>query len=538
MQLKQIVIGCTLACAALAAQAAGVVNVNGVPHNVVYLSGATAPDGFMGDIVESMMTNVKFYQNVSANGAFQHRAYAGDAANISGVANGTKVLFMKRSKGGSVWGVNPVARAQRVETIDVNNCTSGAGTKASPFVCGTLGIDPGTDGAELPSNAGLVPDFGVADVEPALFQGPYNTENDQPALSPVEVARLQPTAVNQLMMGLVATNQVPASTVLTRAAYGAMLNNQIQTWDQVDPALSGDVAVCRRVEGSGTQTSYNWFFSNFPCQSAAKGSAAPARMSDSYGFKAGSAAELGVARNANGDPADASAEPGSVNNPWVIDPSYGYTVIENSGSGDVRNCLKNANAGADHYFRAWDSDDQKEYHFVATFSASGPMKAVGVLSLDSYNQESGWSFRTMDGAGTFNAATQTTSAGATGVAPSKANLINGRWDFAVELSMQYRTVGVSNEQGDNIAAISGVTKAVADTFILRAGDPKYVSNFDTTATYASKPNAYASLPQGYAGLSTSGGATTNGSGVRYADLYVSKYTRNANTCSPLSFVGN
>ena len=144
----------------------------------------------------------------------------------------------------------------------------------------------------------------------------------------------------------------------------------------------------------------------------------------------------------------------------------------------------------------------------------------------------------MDGAGTFNAATQTTSAGATGVAPSKANLINGRWDFAVELSMQYRTVGVSNEQGDNIAAISGVTKAVADAFILRAGDPKYVSNFDTTATYASKPNAYASLPQGYAGLSTSGGATTIGSGVRYADLYVSKYTRNANTCSPLSFVGN
>ena len=38
----------------LAAQAAGVVNVNGVPHNVVYLSGASAPDGFMGDIVAAM----------------------------------------------------------------------------------------------------------------------------------------------------------------------------------------------------------------------------------------------------------------------------------------------------------------------------------------------------------------------------------------------------------------------------------------------------------------------------------------------------
>lgn len=538
MQLKQIALGCTLALATLAAQAAGVVNVNGVPHNLVYLTGASAPDGFMGDIVESMMSNVTYYQNVSANGAFQHRAYAGTAANIPGVANGTRVLFMKRSKGGSIFGVNPVARAQRVESIDVNNCTAGAGTKASPYVCGTLGIDPGVAGAGLPSNAGLVPDFGVADVEPALFKGPFNTENDQPALSPVETARLKATPVNQLMMGLVATSQVPATTVLTRAAYGAMLNGQIATWDQVDPALSGDVTVCRRAQGSGTQTSYNWYFANFPCQAAANGSTAPARMSDSFGWKVGSAADFGLPRNANGDPADPNAAPGSAANPWVIDPASGYTVVENSGSGDVRNCLRNANAGTDHYFKAWDPEEQIENNFVVPFSASGPMKAIGVLSLDSYGQENGWSFRMMDGAGTFNGATQTASAGATGIAPSKDNLINGRWDFAVELSMQYRNVAVTNEQGDGIPAISGVTKAVADAFILRAGDPKYVSNFDTTVTYASKPNAYASLPQGYAGLATSGGATTNAAGVRYADLYVSRYTRNANTCKPLTFVGN
>lgn len=514
MKLKHL----AFAVATLAAgyTQAATVTIGGVSHQVVYLSGATAPDNFLADIAEGMMTGVTFYQ------ASNYKAFAGSANGIPNVANGTKILFIKRSAGGSAWGVGPVARAQRVKTIDVNNCTSGAGTKAAPFNCAITGVDPGETGHELSSNAGLVPDFGVSDVEPAMFQEPYNTENDAAALSASEIARLAVVPVNQIMMGLAATNTVPASTYLSRSTYGAMLNFQITNWGQVSSAFSDTdpVVVCRRVEGSGTQTSYNAFFGNFPCAANELGSVAPARMSDSAGWKF------------DGD--------GSAATPYVIDPAQGYTVVENSSSGNVRSCLKAANDGTDYAFSSWDSEEGKVNNFVVKFSNVGPMKAIGVVSLDSYTSAASnkFSFRHLDGAGTYDPITKTSSAGATGVAPSKANLIAGKYDFVVELSIQSRNVAVSNEQGDNVAAIAGVQANFATEFAKRAGSPKFTGNFENTGVQVSTPEAFASLPQYFAGLTDGVGNSSNGSGVRYADLYVSKFSRKANTCSPLQYVGN
>ncbi|WP_018413451.1 type 2 periplasmic-binding domain-containing protein [Methyloversatilis thermotolerans] len=509
MQLKKIALAVAAMATGFAAHAAGTVNIGGVPHNVVYLSGASAPDAFLADIAEGMLTGVTYYT------ASNYKAYAGSASGVPGVTNGTKVLFIKRSEGGSAFGVGPVARAQRVKTIDVNNCTSGAGTKASPYSCNIMGtLDPGSQGygeAGDAANAGLVPDFGISDVEPAMFQEPYNTESDTAALSSSEVSRLAVLPVNQIMMGLVATNNVPASTYLSRSTYGAMLNGQITTWDQVDPTLEGDVVVCRRVEGSGTQTSYNWFFGNFPCATQEGGAVAPARMSDSYGWKEGG----------SGTSAD----------PYIINPASGYTVIENSSSGNVRSCMNAAHDGSDYTFTSWDSEDGGPRVFKVTFSESGPMKAVGVLSLDSYTSAASndFSFRHLDGAGTYTydsvSKTLSSSAGATGIAPSKANLIDGKYDFVVELSSQYRNVAVTNEFGDAVPAISGVQKAFADEFVKRAGSPRYTGNLGNTVAPVSTPDAYASLPQYYAGTASS-------------NLYVSKFTRNANTCAPLQFRGN
>lgn len=511
MKFKKLALAVAAMSVGFAAQAAGTVNIGGVAHNVVYLAGASAPDNFLADIAEGMMTGITYYT------ASNYRAFAGTTNGLAdaGLPDGTKVLFIKRSAGGSVFGVNPVARAQRIKTINVNSCTGGAGTKASPFTCAIVGVDPGEAGHAETTNAGLVADFGVSDVEPAMFQGPYNTENDTEALSAAETARLAATPINQIMMGIVATNNVPASTYLSRAAYGAMLSNQIQTWDLVDPSLDGDVVVCRRVEGSGTQTSYNWYFNNFPCSPT--GATEPARMTDSYGWK-----ESGS---------------GTSGDPYIINPRAGYTVVENSSSGDVRNCLKAANAGTDHSFSAWDPDEQKTNFFKVTFGPQGeepaaPRKAIGVLSLDSYTSATstnGWSFRPIDGAGTYSydsvAKTLNLSAGATGVAPTKSNLIEGKYDFVVELSMQSRSVAVVNEQGDNVAPIAGVQAAFGAEFIKRAGSPTFTGNFNNTGTKVSTPEAFASLPQFWAGTDSS-------------SLYVSKYTREANTCKPLQYKGN
>ena len=493
MKYTKIAVACGLALAAMSAQAAGPTIPAGT--KVVFLSGASAPDNFLADISTGMMTGVT--QIRSNDSGILHRAYLGKAAaGIPGVAVGTDILFIKRSKGGSVFGVDPVARAARIETLDLNNCV--VGTAPYAWSCGTKGIDPGVVGHETAANTGLVADFGVSDVEPALFQEPYNTENGQPALSTAEVSVLSNKPVNQIMMGIVATNAVAATTHISRAQYGGMLAGKLDTWEQVDGS-SDPVVVCRRVNGSGTQTSYNAFFTGFPCNTASGGylDTPPATAENSFGFDGSTA--------------------GTAGDPFIIDPTAGLTIIENSSSSNVRSCLKAAQDGTD--FTVTGSNNKV---YKVLFSAvGGPSKAIGVLSLDSYPNAntagSGFSFRHLDGAGTFNGATQVSSAGATGVAPSKANLLAGKYDFVVELSMQARNATVTNVNGDAVAPMDAVKTAFYNEFVKRAGSTKYTGN--DGGTFTSVPNAFASLPQ-----FTSYATKPN---------FVSKFSRDGNTCAPL-----
>lgn len=506
MKLSKIALSCALACAAMSAQAASVPIPAGT--TTVYLSGATAPDNFLQDIATTMLQS----GFISATSGTDYRAFLGKAAAIPGVTVGTDILFIKRSKGGSVWGVDPVARANRIETIDLSSCTLVDATHYTN--CAVKGIDPGVAGyTDDASNTGaIISDFGVSDVEAKMFKEPYNTENNQPALNADEVGVLQPNPVNQVMMGIVTTNAVPAATHISRSAYGAMLAGKIRSWDQLDATLSGPVTVCRRVDGSGTQTSYNWFFSGFPCNQTDSGffDTPPASVTDSDSITGGD---------------------GSENNPFIIDPS-GYTVFENSTSGDVKNCLKAAQNGGVHKVKG-----ESGVWYQVTFPAN--TKAIGVLSLDSYKDVSaanGWNYRMLDGAGTYtvgkNVGTtpvmnaDVPSAGATGIAPSKENLLDGKYDFTVELSMQYRKDPVAKVTDGTILPLTDAANAtklaVVTEFIKRAGDPKYTGNDGIAAAGTavnSVPKAYASLPQ-YFDYTTK-------------PLYVSKYSRNANTCAPL-----
>ncbi len=500
MKYTKISVACTLALAAMSVQAAGPTIPAGT--KVIYMSGATAPDNFLADIANTMMTNVTAIR--SSDSGILHRAYLGKAATgIPGVTQGQDILFIKRSKGGSVWGVDPVARAQRIQSLDVENCTplTVTTTPAQPYSwsCSTKGIDPGETGQTLSTNAGLVPDFGVSDVEPRLFKTPYNTENNQAALTSAELVKLSNLPVNQIMMGIVATNAVAATTSISRAQYGAMLAGKIDTWNSMDGSTD-PVVVCRRVNGSGTQTSYNWFFSGFPCNSSSLGFAdtPPAPVTDSFGYDGSKA--------------------GTTSDPYLIDPTAGLTIIENSGSGDVRNCLKAAQNGTDFTVTGSNSKVYK----VLFSKVGGPSKAIGTLSLDSYNNaitDAKYSFRHLDGAGTFDGAAQTSSANATGIAPSKANLLAGKYDFVVELSMQSRNDTVINAQGDVIPKLSSdaVKEKFYVEFVKRAGSTKYTGN--DGATSVTVPNAYASLPQ-FTSYDTK-------------PLFVSRFSRNGNTCAPL-----
>lgn len=496
MKLKHI----TLAVAAALVAPSAFANIapEGVPGVVkIVLSGATAPDGFVESSVKEMLdaASIKTYRDTATAGAFQHRAWFGTAkAGIPGVTAGTPILFVKRSKGGSVWGVDPVARASRIESLNFASCVVGGAAagdagKVYDYFCPTKGLDPDSPNFANPAlNNGVVSDFGVSDVSPALFKGPYNVEFGQGALSGTEVAKLSIKPVNTLIMGLAVTNDVPDTTFISRADYGNMLMGRVYDWTQLGVAGGNtQVVACRRVNGSGTQASYNWFFNNFPCESAFNGGQAPMSM--------------GTLGSGGDNASGIVSGTGTDLDPFVIDPTAGFTVVNNSTSGDVRNCLKNAQNHADHKIKGEDG----KYYLVKFSNSTSPFKAIGVLSGDSYGSESGWSFRNIYGAGNFFPATQTsTSATPTGIAPSKASLLSGDWEFAVELTMQYRNATVVNPQGDSVTALTGTKKAFTDELIKRSGDPAKID-------LNSKKNVYAALPDYYD--PTIGGVTTTHTSV-------------------------
>lgn len=479
------------------------------PEVDIYLSGASAPQNLLGQVANKLFDAGQgvfvFHDNGGTTGSFtddgrSYRAYYGVVKNdpsIKASLHGKKVLIVNRAKGGSVWGVNPVARAEAIATLKIASadCVLNSGI----YRCPEIGNDL------TPTADNRVPDFGVSDVEPNMFKGPLNVEFGASQLDPNEAAVFNGTqfGASSLMMGVVATNAVPDTLPISHAEYGAMLSGLIGDWSQVaDGSTSGAVAVCRRVQGSGTQASYNWYYNNFPCaQNGLHGtnaSTAPARMSDSAGF------------NSTGlDLEDPNV--GTTQNPILINPVVDgegvYTVVENPSSGNVRDCLARAQSGTNHQFTG---DDGKVYKVL--FSNAPATKAIGVLSLDSLGSENGWSFRALDGAGKLagigSFACSNSDQLDCGIAPTKANHREGRYEFAVELSFQYRNAAVGN-----VPALAGLKKDTADQFIQFIGDPTVLN------TLAAGPKeATIALPGIF-------DPTT--------DTNVAKATRNGNSCAPL-----
>lgn len=466
-KMKQAAAACALAFASSGAYA---VTPFEAPDITVYLSGASAPQATLGSLASGLFQGVlgtdyfAYYDTGGTIGA-NYRAYFGQLKTVAQDPNmpaaiaGKKVLLINRAKGGSVWGVNPVARAQAIAHMPVNstNCTLNTATTSTTFqyLCNEAGDDLN------PAAAGnVVPDFGVSDVEPKMFKDDRNIEFGQSQLTTAEVGNITNFGVSALMFGLpVTTNVSSVVSSIPRAVFGGMLSGTIKTWNKVSPSFSAtdDVMVCRRVQGSGTQASYNQYFHSFPCGVGAlggSGAVATARVFDSVGY---GSASLGAGDGTN------------TANAIGIDASSGYTVIENSSSGNVRTCLANARNGTDYFYKG---DDGLVY--LAKFGGSTPTtnpllftggaqrKAIGILSLDS-TPTADWTFVSMNG-----------------VAPTKPNLLDLSYDFAYELSMQYRTGAVN-------PLPTGDKKVFIDEFIKRSGDPAVLATLSTANAVAAVP---------------------------------------------------
>ena len=509
MKLKKTLVACALAFGAspLLSNAAALTSPYQTPDLEIYLSGASAPDTYLATILTSVFDSG--YYTFKDDGGVRPATSTGTAYNayyghindtdvtIPASLRGKNVRLIKRSAGGSVWGVNPVAREQGIKSLHISNAvhptTNAAACEqvgtTTTYTCSVHGDD-----ANSAATGNMVPDFGVSDVAPNMFKAPLNVEYGKEELTVAETSGLTVKALNALLMGLPVTNSVPTS-YFSKANFGAMLSGNITSWSALGIAVPtknsvsrDNVIVCRRHPGSGTQASYNWYFNNFPCTTASKagsGESTPAVLTGS----------------------EPTGGAGTSGNPYTLDPSQ-FHALEHSASGDVRKCLYKAQNGGTHTFQS----ETGEYYSInfGTDADAGGYGAIGTLSVDSHGKETsgtegGWTFRNLDGMGNLDAGTISvqTVTGTTGVAPTQANLLSGKYDFAVELTMQYKSSRIGT---------TGMKFDFIDTIVTRGG----AAARQTNATAAVYPNATPTVD--------ASGALTSSN--------ISRGTRSGNMCKP------
>jgi hypothetical protein len=391
----------------------------GTNLKVHYIAGASAQTPMLGAYLYSQCDTTTFDHFFKGS---DHHAYSCVLKNKVGNWNiGTKILVTKRDKGGSVFGVNPIAQQTAQETLDV--LTPGACTLVS-------GSTPTGTNANYTCTAttNQVAHAGLSDVEPAIFQlavkvnGVANYLNLDPAangvpLTSTELGTLNVAAVNETIFGVAVSknlrNALQSAQGLTvgddtaanqpsipRAFYAAAVSGFLKGntagytgWSAVTGVAADDskaINICRRVNGSGTQAAGNLFFLDAGnLLDSTKGAIVPVSGNTTLA---------------------------TLNATSTLWNSNALNVIENSGTGDVETCLGNA------------------------FTAGA--YAAGVISLEKDPGTKNYRFVKIDGA-----------------APTQANARVGGYGFLYTASMQYNTKQVMDS--GVLAFIKAVRTAVA-----------------------------------------------------------------------------
>jgi hypothetical protein len=269
-----------------------------------------------------------------------------DSNKVTGLtAPNPPVLFHKRSAGGSAQGVGPVLEGMAITSMAVTagNCVRDTALDAE-IGARAWRCRLGQPGDTLTR----VPDAGVSDVNPELFRG-INTPTGIAPVDPARAAeRLDVVSGGTLVFGLPVTTalrdalqraQIDMGTLapecegrdteacmpsLSKHQLASLLTGQIGDWRQVqvvgrDGAARGDltqyargaitsnlVHICRRVDGSGTQATFNAKIQHAPCT-------------------------------------DGALAPASTSNPAI-----GPIVVLGPGAGDVDLCLDDFNQGTNN----------------------------------------------------------------------------------------------------------------------------------------------------------------------------------------------
>ena len=446
MKLKQITIATGLALVAGQAFALSPTSPLAFTLNS---SGSSAQQASLGGVFTSLCqagTIDTFYD--TATSGSNHRAYSCTLKTTLGdpLLNGKNMLFIHRAQGGSINGVNPVAKAENLARMVVDGTCVATGN-----------VYPVLPQYKCANTVNAIPDAGVSDEEPALFKG-INLPAGATALTNGQLGNLSSFSQNAVVFGIATTNNVNAAQPnLSRAQVTTLATGLYGDWGNVNGALAGKpVVVCRRAPGSGSQAAMNAYFPGFPCSTGAV------------------------------SPADASYNS-------VFDGSA-FTVIENSSTGAVANCLNAAfNGGA----------FTDAYGTVFTLPAGSA--AVGILSTEKQPVATDkWKFSNLDG-----------------TPATVLNATTGTYDFFVEQSFQYRNKDVCQSvanPGHATPCLGGETLVVKPTPTQVAFMTKFIAASGDPVTLSTIPGV-AALPSLY-------------DPTLYPAGQVMKGTRANNTCSP------
>ncbi len=314
--MKKQLLSAAIAAASLTAfsQSALAILPSVTPEIEIYMSGATAQDKALRNLFTTNLCAAGTLHVYKVANLKDHAAYycTITGGTVPGIATDKKVLFHKRSAGGSAQGVNPLIDGVAIAHMEVSttSCvTAGkAGTDADPFICSTL--------------VNKLSDAGISDVEPTLFTGPNKPSNASEvdpaqanaALTVVPAAALifgVPVSDNlyvalqraqNLLAGFGGTCTAGDYTdacmpSLSKSQVATLISGQIKRWsefkvptsqgNQVLTALTAGltytdsdgtvrnvtptdtkVHYCKRIDGSGTGAQQYAKFLNNPCSDA------------------------------------------------------------------------------------------------------------------------------------------------------------------------------------------------------------------------------------------------------------------------------
>lgn len=485
-----------LGAAVSAALFAGVANAtitvgaNGIPVITpadtyqIYLAGSSAARGF----VDQLFTNSKVpgtnrlcditktvyrYQN-TGNGTDQN-AYLcvinGGNAALKGLAAGKKnLLVYKRNLGGSAAGVNPVIDDSAIDFLKVDNaanCTAPTFTGvAGTNQVGTINCNFTAGNTALSQS--VIPDFGISDVEPLMFQG-VNTPSGFNAVTASDVTKLTVKAAAAQVFGIVVntklrnalqeaqfkatTNCNPTNAnytaataeslacmpTLDSAQIASIFTGKIASWKQIKISSAGNlfinttvaanlpgsdiVHVCSRTNGSGTKAQFGAKFLNYPCSDFATQPVA-----------------------------DTGSLPESI---------IATQVHQMGSSGQLGECLNDLNNGVDN-----------TGSFINTY---GVRWAIGIQGTENNaNRSSQYRFIKVDG-----------------VEPTLENVANGRYKDWGELTFQYNN--------NHVFDLS--EQAIVNEIIKEMGNPAVMAITNTsnnTAVHSWGNAGFMAVPQSFA----------------------------------------